>query len=271
MTRDHITNPSVKFAFGIVGFSILLSLVVGAAVVLLSGPVEGDLPNPLTTAMALFTGQGLMALPVFIYFYNKNSPLLRSVRLTAVPLKTIINTIIFGFGLLLIYDEIDRIISKFVTPPEAMFDLSPYLSFDSPLTAITLILTIVLFAPIGEEIVFRGFLQRVLEATWKDPTRAVLVTSMFFAFIHLNPYWLIQIYLWGIVLGYLAFHTGSIIPGILLHGINNGVSLLLNSSNLNIEYFYTWKGHVSPIFILCGLVCIAYGFKNIQSSREGLS
>lgn len=271
MVRDNTSGITVRSAFGIVGFSILLSLVLGAAVVVAFSPEGPESATPFVTAMALFTGQALMALPVFIHFLIRKKPLLRSLRIRAVSGSTLFNTVIFGLGLLVVYDEIDRILSKFIAPPESMFDLSPYLTMSAPFTAIMLILTMVVFAPVGEEIVFRGFLQRVLEKAWKDPTRAVLITSMFFSIIHLNPYWLIQIYLWGVVLGYLTYQTRSIIPGIILHGMNNGASLLLNSSGLNAEGFYSWHGHVSPVLLIIGVVFLFIGFKGLQSFREGLS
>lgn len=271
MSRNNTSGTSIRLAFGIVGLCILLSLVIGASVIFLFSPDPAEESSPLITALALFTGQTLMAIPVLIYFSSRKQPLLKSIRFTTVPGNTLFYTLVSGLGLLILFDEIDRILTYFIQLPEPLFDLSPYLKAEAPLTAIMLVLTMVVFAPVGEEIVFRGFLQRILEKTWKDPTRAVLVTSMFFALIHLNPFWLIQIYMWGVVLGYLAFHTGSIIPGILLHGLNNGASILINSSGADIGSFYTWKGHVSPIFILCGVLCLSYGFKKIQSSRKGIS
>ena len=271
MARSNTDIPTVRSAFGIVGFSILLSLVLGATVIIVFSSGDIESASHLVTAMALFAGQGFMALPVIIYFLIKKAPVLRSVQLNPVPPRLLLHSMVFGLGLLIVYDEIDRLISKILTPPDSLFDLSPFLSMDAPFTALIIILTIVVFAPIGEEIVFRGFLQRSLQKNWGDPTRAVLVTSMFFALIHMNPYWLIQIYLWGVILGYLAYQTGSIIPSIILHGLNNGASILLNSSGLSIDKYYEWNGHVSPIIILIGIVFLFFGFQQIQSFRKSTS
>ena len=41
---------------------------------------------------------------------------------------------------------------------------------ESILGYIFLFLSIVIIAPVGEEIVFRGFLQKFLESQWKDIT-----------------------------------------------------------------------------------------------------
>ena len=106
-----------------------------------------------------------------------------------------------------------------------------------------------------------------LEKYWKDITKAVLVTSLLFAFIHMNSYWFIQIYLLGIFLGYLSWKCGSIIPSLILHSINNAAAILLSFTEIDVESFYLWKGHLSPIIILVALYLFFYGFRGINNSR----
>ena len=88
---------------------------------------------------------------------------------------------------------------------------------------------------------------------------------MFFAVIHMNPGWIIQIYLLGIILGYLAWRTGSIFPGLILHALNNGLALGLQNYQGSIENIYTWKNHVSPLFLLVAIFLFFKGFKAINS------
>ena len=135
---------------------------------------------------------------------------------------------------------------------------------DSTLGYIFLFLAVVIVAPIGEEIVFRGFLQKFLEKYWKDITRAVLVTSLFFAMIHFNPFWTIQIYLLGVILGFLAWKTNSVIPSIVLHIINNGSAFILTNIGEGTMGFYLWKDNVSPIFILLAVFLIYKGLEGIN-------
>ena len=129
-------------------------------------------------------------------------------------------------------DELDRIIQIFVPQPDYLIDLNQTLQPDSTLGFILLFLAIVIIAPIGEEVLFRGFFQQFLEKYWKDITKAILVTSLFFAIIHMNTYWLIQIYILGVFLGYLSWKTNSIIPSIILHSINNGTAMILSFTNI---------------------------------------
>ncbi|HIO40049.1 MAG TPA: CPBP family intramembrane metalloprotease [Candidatus Marinimicrobia bacterium] len=145
------------------------------------------------------------------------------------------------------------------------------LRFDSVLSAFFLLSTISILAPLGEELLFRGFLQKILEESWKDITKAVLITSIFFAFIHMNPYWIIQIYLMGILLGYLAWRTGSIIPSFILHGLNNTFALFLNNATPSIEHIYSWNGHVTPLLLAIAVGLIIFGFKRLNTHLEILS
>jgi membrane protease YdiL (CAAX protease family) len=134
--------------------------------------------------------------------------------------------------------------------------------------AIFLMFGIVVLAPLGEELLFRGFLQKFLEEHWNDVTRAVLVTSLFFAIIHLNPFWLIQIYVLGILLGYLAWRTGSIWAGFILHAANNFMALIFTNYSQVLDKFYTWHGHVAPWFLLMGIVCVYIGFNWLNQSLK---
>jgi hypothetical protein len=130
---------------------------------------------------------------------------------------------------------------------------------------------VVILAPLGEEILFRGFLQKLLEESWQDITRAVLITSLFFAFIHMNPVWVIQIYFLGVVLGYLAWRTGSILTSLILHSLNNGTALILTNYSGTIEQYYLWNNHVSPIFLCLAAISLWAGFMRLNKFSEVVS
>jgi hypothetical protein len=142
---------------------------------------------------------------------------------------------------------------------------------DSSGFAIISIFTIAIVAPVFEEMIFRGFLQKFLEEKWQDPTRAILVTSLFFTLVHMNPFWAIQIYLLGIVLGFLAWKTGSIIPGIILHALNNGLALFFFKAKDSIDPVYLWGGHVSPLFLIPAIMILVLGFKQLIKTSASVS
>lgn len=79
------------------------------------------------------------------------------------------------------------------------------------------------FAPgFAEEFFFRGFMQRRLLRRW-SPWTAILVTSFFFAILHVMPAAMALAFPLGIWLGVLAWRTGSIWPGVFCHAVINGV------------------------------------------------
>ena len=171
----------------------------------------------------------------------------------------------FSTGLIILSDEVDRIIQHFIPTPEYVLDLNYLLKPDSFLGTILLFTAVVILAPLGEEIIFRGFLQQILEKYWKDVTQAILFTALIFSLIHMNPYWFFQIYILGIFLGFLAWKTNSIIAPLILHGLNNFIALLLSLSEPQNNSFYLWKGHVSPWVLILACIGIFFSFRKIYN------
>ena len=82
-------------------------------------------------------------------------------------------------------------------------------------------------APLVEELVFRGLLQRLLRNLTHQPALAILLTSLAFAAIH-QP-WTIRpsIFMLSVLLGWAYFRSGSIVLVILIHAIFNGLQFAM--------------------------------------------
>ena len=254
---------SIGAVFGIVVLSIISAFTVGGLImgISASSPEQTD---KLYIYISFFLGQGIILVPPLYFLTIKQRPLLKSLRIKMVSLPAIQYSLIFSTGVLIIIDTLDRIIHQIIPTPDYIIDLSGIMQPDSILGYVFLFLAVVVVAPIGEEIVFRGFLQKFLEDHWKDITRSVLVTSLFFAMIHFNPFWTIQIYILGVVLGFLSWKTKSVLPSIMLHSINNGAAYILSifdDINLN---FYLWNNHVSPIFLFIAVYLIYKGLEGLN-------
>ena len=91
----------------------------------------------------------------------------------------------------------------------------------------------VLAAPIMEELVFRGFLQSAVRNTL-GKQKAILVSGLLFAIVHLDVYIFLQIFILGLLLAYLFEKTGSLIAPITVHIFHNSatIAILLSFENI---------------------------------------
>lgn len=88
---------------------------------------------------------------------------------------------------------------------------------------------VVVFAPVGEELLCRGAAFRAA-AIIGSPALAVVVSALLFAFLHgLNGGWLLELphrFVMGCVVGWLRLRSGSLVPGVLAHALHNLVAML---------------------------------------------
>ena len=99
-----------------------------------------------------------------------------------------------------------------------------------------LLLAIIVVAPIGEEIVFRGFLYRGLaKPGWE--VHAIGAIALAWALLHIQYDWLgtAQIFLAGLVLGWFRWASGSTLLTIAMHMLINLQSMI--ETWIKVEYF----------------------------------
>ena len=99
---------------------------------------------------------------------------------------------------------------------------------------IIIILCMALIPAIGEELFFRGVLQKILSEKI-DYHVAILIASLLFSLFHFELVAFFYRFLFGVILGYLYYYTKNIFPSMLLHFVNNFASIMaLNyTQNLN--------------------------------------
>lgn len=84
-----------------------------------------------------------------------------------------------------------------------------------------------IFAPFFEEWLCRGMVMRGLLHHTK-PATAIIVSAVFFAVIHLNPWQAIPAFILGCVFGLVYYKTGSLKLTMLMHFANNTFSILIS-------------------------------------------
>jgi membrane protease YdiL (CAAX protease family) len=101
-----------------------------------------------------------------------------------------------------------------------IFKTSSYLNDYPGWMSWSIILMASLVAGICEEIGFRGYMQAPLEKKY-GPLLGISITSLVFVLVHIHQAWasgiLMEIFAISFMIGYLAYSTNSLLPGIIAH------------------------------------------------------
>jgi hypothetical protein len=81
---------------------------------------------------------------------------------------------------------------------------------------------------LGEELLFRGLLQKMFNELFKNKHIAILVTAAIFSAIHMQFYGFIPRMLLGALFGYLLVWSGSIWVPVLAHFFNNAMVVIFS-------------------------------------------
>jgi sodium transport system permease protein len=155
---------------------------------------------------------------------------------------------------------VKAILDRYPHVKEQIEGLARLVKLDAPLGVQLLVLAVV--PAVCEELAFRGFILSGL-ARRIGADKAVLVSSLLFAFAHLNAFRFLPTFVLGCVLGLLATRSGSLLPGIVFHALHNGLVVLVSffaaraqegrdlPGWMNAENVYSW-----PALLLSGVAAI---------------
>jgi sodium transport system permease protein len=99
-----------------------------------------------------------------------------------------------------------------------MFAQTPWLA---------LLLSVAVLVPICEELAFRGFILSGLRRGGRR-WRAIVTASIFFAMTHAVFQQSLVAFVMGLLLGYLAVQSGSLLPCMALHAVHNGLAVVMD-------------------------------------------
>lgn len=89
-----------------------------------------------------------------------------------------------------------------------------------------LLIALCVAAPVTEEFTVRGFLYRGYSASFLGPVGAIVLSSAMWAALHsqYDWYFMSEILVIGLILGYLRYRSGSTWLTVILHGLSNLVA-----------------------------------------------
>lgn len=133
---------------------------------------------------------------------------------------------------------------------------------------ISVLFVIGVLPAIFEEILFRGFLLKGLRSFGE--VGAVLLCGGLFALFHQNPAQTLYQFCCGVAFAYVALKSGSILPTILSHFINNAIILTLTKFGIStFDPLVGWI--VFGVSILCLIASMVCLFMDKQPKKEELS
>ncbi|PWH85616.1 CPBP family intramembrane glutamic endopeptidase [Brumimicrobium oceani] len=183
------------------------------------------------------------------------------------------------FFLLPFISEINLDITKFLGAYEALVaakeiadkQLAGLVGESGSASFYSSLLIIGVITGIAEEFAFRKFLFHHMLVNTKKLSLSLISSAVIFALLHFNYIQILPLFSFGLVLAMMYFVSGSIIPGIIMHALNN----ILNVYWLANDNFPSWmneldlKTTIPATLLLLGLIVFHLRRQNSsQMKRE---
>ncbi|MCS6895211.1 MAG: CPBP family intramembrane metalloprotease [Bacteroidia bacterium] len=210
-------------------------------------------------ALALLIGFGGAGLLYLLLIGGRNSwSQLRSFGASG-QVYAIISLFMFGLFLVLPWLSLDA--ESFSLPPSLkeweMFLKKQEENIELLMTALIqhgslpwLILFMAVVPGIAEELFFRGALQPQLMRLM-NPHVAIWLTGFLFSAIHFQVYGFFPRAVLGVVMGYLSYYTGSLLPAMWAHFLNNAYATIIAYAGMHLLNHPEWMSSTyrPPIWV----------------------
>jgi len=201
-----------------------------------------------------------------VFILNKGEKL----NLIEKPDKIIYGSIVLALlGYRFLYNTTIALLLNPIQPPQWIVENFQVLE----ISPVLLIITVVIVAPIFEEIIFRGIFLKRLALTYSN-TKAIIIYSLIFAIVHFNINQSVNVFFIGIIFGIIYVKTKSLTACIWAHFVNDLVAIVVAYS----PYAYILEREQFNIFdfiigvILIGVVIYLYknhlNISQVQTQEE---
>lgn len=209
MTEENrISYPNIGQAWGIVGISILSMILFSPVNILL---------NTITGKEISFLIYYLLAMGSTFWIAHLKRKKWTSVSGYNFDFGSAKIIILVSIAIIAIQIGIISPVASIIPMPEFMEKV--FLEFAKQ-NGVFSFIAIVVAAPILEELVFRGI---ILDGLLKrySPIKSILISSILFGVVHLNPWQFIAALIIGIFSGWVYYETKKLTLSILIHFVNN--------------------------------------------------
>ena len=150
-----------------------------------------------------------------------------------------------------------------------------FLTFDGKGSLLYVLVIVAIVPAIGEELLFRGVLQKIFIKWTNNPHFGIWITAILFSALHMQFFGFFPRLLLGLMFGYVFLYTKSLWLPILGHFINNGsvvmASYYIPESMENADISIFEEGENSVIFYIVSFIvsaAIFYLIKKINNQKN---
>ena len=205
---ENKNYPNIGQSFGIAGIMILATILISPLSFITNKFIDRDLSFFFTYVIAV----GLTFWIAYSIRKRKteNTTFIFKIENKHIIPFVIISIAVLNFGLI-------APIIRLIPMPESLQKIFADLMGKY---GISTFITIVIAAPILEELIFRGI---ILDGLLKkySPIKAILIASVLFGLVHLNPWQFIAALSLGTFAGWIYYKTKSVSYAIIIHATNN--------------------------------------------------
>lgn len=205
-----------------------------------TGALDGDSANRIALAPSLLAGMAYMFWYLWRKGWLKDDGYLYS-RLSSAYCGW---SLLAGASLIVL---IDGLMSLLTFLPDWMEQ-----TFDVMQGGWPGIVGIAVLGPVLEELLFRGAITKALLRRY-TPVKGIVLSALVFGIFHINPAQVVGATLSGLLFAWFYYKSRSVVPGILIHILNNSLSV-----GMSLEFpeaDYTWQLTGIPVF--AGMVAVA--------------
>jgi membrane protease YdiL (CAAX protease family) len=248
LSENETSYPDIKQSWGIVGISILAMFIFTPVIILLS-PVTGE-----EFAMLIYY---LSAMGATFWFANSNRQKWDTSTYNF-ELASGKITVLTTVGVIAIQVGVVSPLVSLIPIPEFMKQI--FIEFGRQKSIFSAI-TIIIAAPILEELIFRGI---ILDGFLKkySPVKSIIMSSILFGVVHLNPWQFIGAFIIGSFSGWVYYKTRKLTLSIIIHYANNLVAFVTiyftdMESYVNKSMTEIYDGLFNMIAIILSAVIVA--------------
>jgi membrane protease YdiL (CAAX protease family) len=177
--------------------------------------------------------------------------------------------VLYALGFAILFSEVDNTVKYFFPMSNEMKEVLERVFYTEDVWALVFVVTFV--ASITEEFLCRGFLLKGLMRNYSRKT-SVIVTSLLFAALHLNPWGLISYFSFGVFSALVYLKTKNLFYCIFFHGFINFASIFFaRVVEIDVSGFSRPEGFQPLWFNLLGVFFVTSALLLTKLKKEALS